>query len=70
MEVQVLPRAPASWKTGWAGAHGDGDFEAGDGKEFLPVEGDTLFPMFLSWAFLMAADDRTSDPTIVSQTRW
>lgn len=42
---------------------------AGEGKVFLPFEGDTLLSVILSKAFLLAADDRITDPTIVSQLR-
>jgi hypothetical protein len=42
---------------------------AGDGKVFLPFEGDALLSVILSKAFLLAADDRITDPTIVSQIR-
>lgn len=42
---------------------------AGDGKVFLPFEGDPLLSVILSKAFLLAADDRITDPTIVSQIR-
>ena len=40
---------------------------AGDGKVFLPFEGDTLLSVILSKAFLLAADAAITDATIVSQ---
>jgi len=42
---------------------------AGDGKVFLPFEGDTLLSVILSKAFLLAADDRIADSSIVSQLK-
>lgn len=42
---------------------------AGDGKVFLPFEGDTLLSVILSKACLLAADDRITDTTIVSQLK-
>lgn len=41
----------------------------GEGKVFLPFEGDALLSIILSKAFLLAADDRITDPRIVSQLR-
>ncbi len=42
---------------------------AGDGNVFLPFEGDGLLSVILSKAFLLAADDRITDATIVSQLK-
>ncbi|GJM31942.1 MAG: hypothetical protein DHS20C18_09430 [Saprospiraceae bacterium] len=39
------------------------------GQIFLPFEGDRLLSIILSKAFLLAEDDKISDPTIVSQIR-
>jgi hypothetical protein len=38
-------------------------------KVFLPFEGDTLLSIVLSKAFLLAADDKISDPTITRQIK-
>ncbi len=40
---------------------------AGGGKVFLPFEGDNLLSVILSKAFLLAADSKIKDPTIVNQ---
>jgi hypothetical protein len=37
------------------------------GKVFLPFEGDSVMPIILSKAFLLAADSGITDPTIVGQ---
>lgn len=42
---------------------------AGDGGVMLPFEGDGMLSIILSKAFLLAADDRIQDPSIVSQIR-
>jgi hypothetical protein len=38
-------------------------------RVFLPFEGDTALSVILSKAFLLAADTKIADPTIVSQIR-
>jgi hypothetical protein len=40
-----------------------------EGKLFLPFEGDATLSLILSKAFLLAADDKITDPTILSQIR-
>jgi len=40
---------------------------AGDGKVFLPFEGDSLLSVIISKALLLAADDQIKDATIVGQ---
>jgi hypothetical protein len=35
----------------------------------LPFEGDTILSIILSKAFLLAADDEITDPTILSQIK-
>jgi hypothetical protein len=37
---------------------------------FLPFEGDRTLSIILSEAFLLAADDRITDPTITSQIKY
>jgi hypothetical protein len=39
------------------------------GKVFLPFEGDQTLAIVLSKAFLLAADTKITDPSIVSQIR-
>lgn len=41
--------------------------DKGSGKVFLPFEGDTTLATILSKAFLLAADDKITDPTITRQ---
>lgn len=43
--------------------------DANVGNVFLPFEGDHRLAVILSKAFLLAADDRIKDPTILSQMR-
>ena len=40
---------------------------AGDGRVFLPFEGDTTLSVILSKAFLLAEDKSITDPTITGQ---
>ena len=42
---------------------------SGDGKLFLPFEGDGILSQILSKALLLAEDTKITDPTIVSQIR-
>ena len=42
---------------------------AGREEVFLPFEGDNMLSVILSKAFLLAADDKITDPTIMSQIR-
>jgi hypothetical protein len=39
------------------------------GKVFLPFDGDNLLSIILSKAFLLAADNKIKDPSIVNQIR-
>ena len=45
------------------------DRKANNEKIFLPFEGDTMLSMIISKAFLLAADDKITDRTIVSQIK-
>lgn len=47
--------------------NGDGKAEATPEGVFLPFEGDSVFSIILSKAFLLAEDTKISDPTITRQ---
>jgi hypothetical protein len=46
---------------------GQGQLDKASDKIFLPFEGDRILSVILSKAFLLAADDKISDPTILRQ---
>ncbi|WP_217699034.1 DUF4132 domain-containing protein [Prosthecobacter debontii] len=46
---------------------GQGQVDKAEGKLYLPFEGDRVLSIILSKAFLLAADDKITDPTILSQ---
>jgi len=46
---------------------GQSQVEKGTNKVFLPFEGDRILSLIISKAFLLAADDKITDPTILRQ---